>query len=107
MAWTISDSGPDAGSVENEKSFYRKSGEVFYHLGIRSSMLYLLEQPVTYENGQKWKMPQRMYLTMHQYRENIQVFEKQERPYIDGSFGVLDCCSSGEVTIFLYQLSIN
>lgn len=33
---------------------------------------------------------------MHQYRENIQVFEKQERPYIDGSFGVPDCCSSGE-----------
>lgn len=82
--------------AENEKSFYRKSGEVFYHLGIRSSLLYLLEQPVTYEKGQKWKMPQRMYLTMHQYRENIQVFEKKERPYIDGSFGVSDCCSSGE-----------
>ena len=43
--------------AENEKSFYRKSGEVFYHLGIRSSLLYLLEQPVTHENGQKWKMP--------------------------------------------------
>ena len=33
---------------------------------------------------------------MRQYRENIQVFEKKERPYIDGSFGVPDCCSSGE-----------
>ncbi len=67
-------------STFNELSFFEKLAEQLMHLNTRSSMVCLLEEPITMKDGEMLKAPEKLKLYMRQWGDKYEFYDHENAP---------------------------
>ncbi len=75
--------------IEDECAFYRAPMYILNVLRVKSAYLYMLDCPQNHKYHEKWKCPSRLNLVSYLENGNSYAYEKEKRPAITGTDGVV------------------
>lgn len=76
--------------INDEREVYYQAALQLQKRNIPSAYIYIFDQPITYQKGEEWKLPPRMYLASYCEEENVVAFSMNKRPVVNMQTGFCD-----------------
>lgn len=79
--------------IDDEQEFYRMAMVKLSAMRVRSSYLYVFQDPVPHLKDEVWQCPEKMYLAAYQVGDKVKAFSREDRPVLTKEKGIADYCA--------------
>lgn len=66
--------------TEDERLFFARAAQTFHSVGAKNLYIYVLKEPLIYQQGEEWKCPDQLFLAAQFVDGKVTAYEKEKRP---------------------------